>query len=113
MLTTLIATLVRLVAPKAPKWVAVTVAALIPAIVELVTQVSRSDKEGQKATAIVAAQALLDEAFDDIPGWSRMAEHDRDAIIFGLARLAAFLSDTEITKKAARKAVRKAKRSLK
>jgi len=79
--------------PRAPHWVGELVAALLPAVFDLVKTLTAKDIPGADKRKIVVALVTeqLDEKMDDVPEWKDLDEGARDRIIGGMAELALFV----------------------
>lgn len=120
MLAQILSTLVRLLFPKAPEWVARFVGLALPAIFEVIDELSTTDLEGQDKfkLAVHEIAGVMDEAFDEIPRWSELSEARRDLVLGGLVELAVFMQGlTEgsdpVKNRALRRSVRRAVKDLK
>ena len=89
----IITSVMRLIFPKAPAWVAQLLSLAVPATIELVRELNDINAEGKIkfGMAVSEISELLDDAFDDLPEWSSLSEEQRDRIIGGLVELAVFL----------------------
>ncbi len=89
----IITSVMRLIFPKAPAWVAQLLSLAVPATIEMVRELNDIQAEGKIkfGMAVSEISELLDDAFDDLPEWSSLSEEQRDRIIGGLVELAVFL----------------------
>lgn len=78
--------------PAAPAWVGPTLTVAIPEVVEAVQDLVEDDALDAEAT-IAAVRDLVDDAFDEIPGWSDEPEERRDRIVHGVAELAMLVAE--------------------
>ena len=108
----LVAALIRLLLPKAPEWASILIAEVIPAVIDVVSVVSQSDKKGRAKRALIVKEIgdAFDEALDVVPEWSELSEDKRDLILSGLVELILFIDKVVSNhgKKKARKLVRSA-----
>ena len=93
MFSQIMTSVIRLVFPKAPAWVAQLISLALPATIEMVRELNEINMEGKLKfdMAVKEISELLDDAFDDLPEWSTLKEDQRDRIIGGLVELAVFL----------------------
>lgn len=93
MFSQIITSVMRLLFPKAPAWIAQLVSLALPATIEMVRELNEIKMEGSLKfnMAVSEISELLDDAFDDLPEWSELSEEQRDRIIGGLVELAVFL----------------------
>jgi len=93
MFAQIITSVMRLLFPKAPAWIAQLVSLALPATIEMVRELNEIKMEGSLKfnMAVSEISELLDDAFDDLPEWSELSEEQRDRIIGGLVELAVFL----------------------
>lgn len=109
--------ILNLVAPNAPGWVGSLISLVIPAVFEVVDELSTTDLRGKEKfeLAVVEVAEAMDDAFDSIPEWSALTEDQRDRIIGGLVELAVFISNLtdKVGKRGSRRAIRKSIRVFK
>ena len=93
MFSHIITSVVRLLFPKAPSWIAQLISLALPATIEMVRELNDLSIEGNLKfdMAVKEISELLDDAFDDLPEWSNLKEDQRDRIIGGLVELSVFL----------------------
>ena len=123
MLPQILSALMGLIFPKAPDWIARFVGLVIPAVFEIVDELSSTDLEGS-AKFRLASEAIgqaIDSAFDELPAWSELSEERRDIVIAGLIELAVFIQELAsgdeeylpVKNRTLRKGVRRAIKTLK
>lgn len=89
----ILTSVVRLIFPKAPSWIAQLISLALPATIEMVRELNDLKLDGKLKfdMAVREISDLLDDAFDDLPEWSSLEEDQRDRIIGGMVELAVFL----------------------
>ena len=89
----ILTSVIRLIFPKAPSWVAQLLSLALPATIEMVRELNELKMDGTLKfdMAVKEISDLLDDAFDDLPEWSSLTEEQRDRIIGGLVELSVFL----------------------
>lgn len=97
--------------PSAPAWVAPTLTVAIPEVVEAVQELVDDDRISPSDT-IIAVRDLVDDAFDEIPGWADEPEERRDLIVNGFAELAMLVAERSDGRRSARRIRRKLRRHL-
>lgn len=111
MLQILIPILLAQLWPAAPAWVAPTLTVAIPEVVDAVGDLVDDERLDAEAT-ITAVRDLVDDAFDEIPGWADEPEERRDLIVSGVAELAILIAERAETRAGARRIRRKLRRHL-
>ena len=112
----ILTSIIRLIFPRSPSWVAQFIALALPATIEMVKELSAIKMDGKLKfdMAVKEISELLDDAFDDLPEWSTLTEAQRDRIIGGMVELAVFLQGLvgEMGKKETLRSTRGVLRSL-
>lgn len=117
MLIPLITAVLALLIPKAPGWLASTLAAVVPAVFEVVDELQKARMPGPQKLEVAVTEIgrQFDEAFDSVPQWSELSERRRDIILKGLVELTLFAASLPKGRSARdpRAGVQKALRMLK
>lgn len=97
--------------PTAPAWVIGVLIDVVPEIVDIVSDLVDDPELDAEATA-ERVRVLLDDALDELPGWTELTEERRDTILAGLTEFALFIREQLEASGGSRRLLRKVRRHL-
>lgn len=96
-MTPFIKTLLRLLFPKLPAWLAPVIVGTIELVIDLVQDLPGRfkgwGKDKREAYILQKTKEYLDNSLDTLPGWGELTEERRDVILAGLINLGMFIAD--------------------
>ena len=121
MLVQLLISLLGLLFPNAPAWLAQMLSLMLPVVVDAVHDLAEAkDMTGAAKFQFIATSVrnALDEGLDEVPAWKDYPEDRRDVIVNGIVEMSYFVynvskrGDGSVDDVKFRRVMRKARRSI-
>lgn len=105
MLTSLLPGILKMLFPKMPAWLIQTLVALFDAVMAMVNAAQASKLSF--ADWADQIEEVFDEALDEVPGWGRLTEDERDTVLQGMSILVSWIYDLSAQRGTPNKVLRK------